>query len=494
LRTNSFSITIEVLNLKEIFIERRKEILRVAIKNSGSLSDCFIEEERHAPYPGQIYKAVVKNIIPALKSAFLDIGLEKNAYLYLEGKFEKRNIKKGQELIVEVVKEELGQKGAKVTSAFSIPGRYCVLLTDNCSISFSSKISSQEYIKEIREGIKKPSDIGIKIRTAAEQVSLDEINQEIDKLYRQYKRIIEESSYKIKPGLLYNGGGTIGKVLRDNLDGLVSKIIVDSKEDFEAIKEYVIDKKDISTEVQLYEGHRSLFDFYGIEKEISHLKNERVNLSCGGYIVIQNTEAMYVIDVNSGKNVGSNLRELTALETNLEAAKTCARQIRLRNLSGIILIDFIDMQKESHKNKVLEELHKGFEDDKNKTIIYPFTQLGLVQIARRRKALPIENYILEECKQCKGHGRKLKFSYVCMLIKNEMLRVDNDSKIKDILIMLNSYYRRFVEESSQGFLNSIEAEGKRIYLKFIDGEFENFKVEPMIFKKQIEEVQKYLIN
>lgn len=483
-----------MLNLKEIFIERRKEILRVAIKNNGVLTDCFIEEDKHAPYPGQIYKGVVKNIIPALKSAFLDIGLEKNAYLYLEGKFEKRNIKKGQELIVEVVKEEMGQKGAKVTSAFSIPGRYCVLLTDSCDISFSSKISSLEYIKMVREGIKKPSEIGIKIRTAAEHVSLDEVNQEIDKLYKQYRRIVEDGNYKIKPGLLYNGGGTIGKVLRDNLDSLVSKIIVDAKEDFNAIREYVMDKKDVSTEVQLYEGHRSLFDLYGIEKEITLLKNDRVNLSCGGYIVIQKTEAMNVIDVNSGKNVASSLRETTAFETNLEAARACARQIRLRNLSGIILIDFIDMEDENHKSKVLEELQRGFEGDKNKTTIYPFTQLGLVQIARRRKSLPIDSYILEECKQCKGHGKRLKFSYVCILIKNEILRVDNESKIKDILIQLNSYYQRVVEENPQGFLNSIEAEGKRIYLRYIESEFENFKVEPMIFKSQIDEVQKYLIN
>ena len=256
----------------------------------------------------------------------------------------------------------------------------------------------------VREGIKKPSEIGIKIRTVAEHVSLDEVNQEIDKLYKQYRRIVEDGNYKIKPGLLYNGGGTIGKVLRDNLDSLVSKIIVDAKEDFNAIREYVMDKKDVSTEVQLYEGHRSLFDLYGIEKEITLLKNDRVNLSCGGYIVIQKTEAMNVIDVNSGKNVASSLRETTAFETNLEAARACARQIRLRNLSGIILIDFIDMEDENHKSKVLEELQRGFEGIKIK-LPYIFTQLGLVQIARRRKSLPIDSYILEECKQCKGHGK-----------------------------------------------------------------------------------------
>lgn len=483
-----------MLKLKEIFIERRREILRVAIKNNDRLSDCFIEEEKHGPFPGQIYKAVVKNIIPALKSTFLDIGLEKNAYLYLEGKFEKRNIKKGQELIVEVVKEELGQKGAKVTSAFSIPGRYCVLLTDNCDISFSSKIKSQEYKKQIREALNKPNEIGIKIRTAAGQVSIDEINQEIEKLYKQYRQILEKSSYSNKAGLLYNGGDTIGKVLRDNLDGLVSSIIVDCQEDFQRINNYIKDKKELNTELQLYEGHRSLFDIYGIEKEICLLKNERVNLSCGGYIIIENTEAMHVIDVNSGKNVGSNLRETTAFETNLEAARTCARQIRLRNLGGIIVIDFIDMQKENHKNKVLDELHKAFEGDKNKTIIYPFSQLGLVQIARRRKSLPIESYILEDCKQCKGHGKKLKFSYVCMLIKNEILKVDNESRIADIFIQLNSHYKKFIDESPQGFLDSIEAKGKRIYLKFIEEDLENFKVEPMIFKSQIEEVKKYLIN
>jgi ribonuclease G len=481
-----------VLNLKEIFIERREDILRIAIKKGNKLIDCFMEEETKGPYPGQIYKAVVKNIIPAIKSAFLDIGLEKNAYLYLEGRYEKKKIKKGDELIVEVVKEELGDKGAKVTTAFSLPGRYCVLVTDNMDISFSSKITSAEYKKMLLTALEKPQEIGIKIRTAAATVPIGEVSEEIKQLYTTYLKIINEQRYKIKPGLLHSDGGVIARVLRDNVDESISRIVIDNSGDFDIIKEFIESKKDISVQVELYKEHRSLFEFYNIEKEVLALRKKRVNLSCGGYIIIEKTEAMHVIDVNSGKNVTGNRREDTAFSTNCEAAEACIKQIRLRNLSGIIIVDFIDMEERNHREQVFELLRKGFEEDKNKTIVYPFTELSLIQIARRRRGKPIAEYIEEPCAECNGYGKKLRFSYICNLIRNEILRLEDESNIKDIYIQLNSYYKGSIEKDLQQFLKCINSEGKNIYLKYGD-EVDSFKIEPIIFSSQREAVERYRI-
>ncbi|MDP4087650.1 MAG: ribonuclease E/G [Bacillota bacterium] len=479
--------------MKEVFIERRDEILRIAVKSGNKLTDCFIEEEEQAAYPGQLYKAVVKNIVPAIRSAFLDIGLEKNAYLYLEGKYEKKNIRKGDELIVEVVKEELGDKGAKVTSAFSLPGRYSVLLTDNTDITFSSKISSREYKESALKGIIKPGEIGIKVRTSAEAVSLEALNKEIGELYDVYRETVNKASYMTKAGLLFSDGGVLARVLRDIVEGTTTDIIVDNELDYGLVKAFIKEKSDIGAEVVQYSGHRSIFDAYGIEKELLFLRNRRVKLGCGGYIVIDRTEAMYVIDVNSGKNVNAGRREDTALTTNLEAAESAARQIRVRNLSGIIVVDFIDMSEEINKRKVLDRLRQAFEDDKNKTIIYPFTELGLVQIARRRRGKALQEFMEEECNECKGRGSRLRFQYICMLIKNEILKVDNENRIKDIYIELNEYYQNSVDESLEEFLRLVEGEDKRIYLKY-SNEVESFKVEPLLFKRQIESVMQYKVR
>lgn len=479
--------------MKEVFIERSGEILRIAIKSGSKLIDCFMEEECRDPYPGQIYKAVVKNIVPAIKSAFLDIGLEKNAYLYLEGKYEKKGIRKGDEIIVEVVKEELGDKGAKVTSAFSLPGRYCVLLTDNTDISFSSKFKSQEYKTLILKELQKPGDIGMKIRTNAECVPLEDINEEVKLLYKAYRNIVNEKSYKAKPGLLFSDGGVIARVLRDYIDDATSGIVVDNEQDYEIVKGFIEGKRDISAKVDRYFGYRSLFDAYGIEKELLILRNTKVKLNCGGYIVIDRTEAMYVIDVNSGKNIAARDRENTALNTNMDAAESAARQIRLRNLSGIIMIDFIDMVEEGHRRKVLDCLRQAFEDDKNKTIIYPFTELGIVQIARRRRGKTLQEFMEEECEECRGRGSRLRFEYICLLIKNEILKADNENKIQDIYIEMNSYYYNRVNENPDRFIGTIKGENKRIYLKATD-EVENFKVEPLIFTKQVEAVLQYRVH
>ncbi len=479
--------------MRNIFIERRNNLLRVAIKENEKLIECFIEEETSEPLPGEIYRGVVKNIVPAIKCAFIDIGHKKNAYMYIDNRFKNTSIKKGQEVLVEVIKEELGDKGAKVNNGISIPGRYCVITTLDDRISFSKKIEDKEFKSKVLSSISAPKDIGVKIRTNAQFVGIEMIDSEILELYAIYEDIKKMYNYSISPKKLYGDESIINKILRDCITLDTEKITVDSKKDAETIKKYIEDKKDICLKLELYDGYRTMFDYYGIEKEILALRNHRVNLPCGGHIVIDRTEAMYVVDVNSGKNVSGKNLDKTAYITNMQAAEEIATQIRLRNLSGIIIIDFIDMKENSCKADIIRILEKGFEGDKNKTVIYPFTELNLVQIARRRKGKNIYEYIEEPCKACKGYGKKLKFSYITVLIKNEILKVDSENNIKDIYIEINDIYKDYISDNLFEFIKSIDAFNKNIYLNYVTT-VEYFNVEPLIFANQIENVKKYKIE
>ncbi|MPQ42484.1 Rne/Rng family ribonuclease [Clostridium tarantellae] len=473
--------------MRNIFIERREKLLRVAIKDNNILKACYIEEESNEPIPGEIYKGIVKKLVPAIKSAFLDIGFNKQAYMLCEDK----SIKCGDELIVEVVKESIGSKGAKVTPKFSIAGRFVVLETSHNDINVSKKINNEQLRRDLKESLLKSKDIGITVRTKAENVHISIIQQEIKDLNEVYCNVIRNAKYSLHPKKIYGDIGLISKVIRENITSDTNEILVDSKEDYEILKESLEECE--RKKIELYEEKRTLFDYYGIEKEILSLRNNKVNLKCGGYIVIDKTEAMYVIDVNSGKHTTAKNMEKTAEETNLEAAKEIARQIKVRNLSGIILIDFIDMHKGENKRKVLDLLKEELNNDKQKSKIFPFTELNLVQISRARKGKSIYEYIEESCDMCHGYGKRLKLSYIYLLVKNEILKKDVEGKINDFHIEINSIYEKHIREDIFNFLKNIGALNLNIYLEFKDfNEF--YKVEPLIFKKQIDNVKEYLVK
>ncbi|WP_029450790.1 Rne/Rng family ribonuclease [Clostridium algidicarnis] len=478
--------------MRDIFIERRENLLRIAIKEDNFLKECFIEEDRFEPLPGEIYKGTIKNIVPAIKCAFIDIGYDKNAYMYINPREKNKSLKKGQDILIEVTKEEIGDKGAKVNGFISLPGRYTVINNLNKGISFSKKIKDEKFKENIQNNIQALDDIAIVIRTNAQFVDVDTINKEIQKLYENYKKIYMAFNYTLKPKKLYGESNIIYKILRDSINGDTASIIVDNFSDYDIIKGYVEEKPDINIDIFHYEGHRNIFDYYEIEKEILALRNYTVPLNCGGYIVIEKTEAMNVIDVNSGKNVSNKTMEKTAYMTNHEAAVEIARQVRLRNLSGIILIDFIDMKYDEDKNKVLRALEDGFKQDKNKTMIYPFTELGLVQIARMRRGKSIYEYIQEPCNECSGKGSLLKLSYISLLIKNDILKVDAENKINNIYIEINNRYELEIKKDMTKFIETFNELGKEIYMKFVDN-VEYFKVEALIFNEKIEEVKEYKV-
>lgn len=478
--------------MKEIYIERKESFLRAAMLQEGKLIECLIEEETAEPKSGQIYKGIVKNIVPAIKCAFIDIGYEKNCYMYLDRKFNNTNIKKNDEIIVEVLKESVGEKGPKVTNAISIAGRYAVLETLNTGINFSKKIREEGIKASIRESIVKPEDVGVTLRTNAAKLPVELINKEIEQLYEIYSEIKRESQYSVKTKLLYSDEGIIEKLIRDIVDEKTEKIIADNEEDYNYLKKFLTLAKELSCKVELYKDCRALFAAFGIEKEILRLREREVRLSEGSHIVIEKTEAMYVIDVNSGKNTKSTSLEKTAFETNINAAEEIARQIRLRNLSGIILIDFIDMSRVDYKDKIIKTLKTAFEGDKSKVSIYPFTELNLVQIARERRGKPLSEYIEEECSCCKGRGRRVRLSYLAGLIRNELLKLAYEHQCKDIYIELDEAYRADIHKELDRFIDNIGGADKRIYVKFVEEE-KYFKIEPIIFQNHIESIKKYKI-
>ena len=476
--------------MREIFIERDELLLRIAIKENGKLVECFFEEVSQDPKIGEIYKGRVKNIVPAINSIFVDIGLEKEAYMYYSNELKDTGIKKGDDILVEVIKEPLNNKGAKVSKNISIPGRFMVLTLGESGISFSRRINSQEEKDRISEIINDIDGYGITIRTEAVHAGDEDLLEEKLRLLSEFDVLIKKLNYSLNLGKVYGENIILNKVIMDNL-GAECKIITNDEEDLKEISSIIKSNKDII--IEKYNENISLFNYYGIEKEILKLRHKKVALNCGGNIVIDKTEAMYVIDVNSSKNIKGRSFDKTILETNLEAAKEIGRQIRLRNLAGIIVIDFIDMRDFSQKALVMEALRDSLKEDKGNVKVFSFTELDLVQIARKRRGKSIYEYLEEGCKRCNKEGFVLKLSYIEKLIRNEVIKAEEENSIKSFYIELDRNYEDIVRGDEFSFLSNINSLDNEIYLNFVDG-IEGYKIEPLIFNSQKENVKNYLVK
>ncbi|WP_204596267.1 ribonuclease E/G [Clostridium sardiniense] len=477
--------------MREIFIERREKSIRIAVKNNNELEECFIEEKSSEPTYGEIYKGRVKNIVPAINSLFLDIGLDKEGYMYYSEDLKKLNIKKGDEFLVEVLKEPLNEKGAKLTNKFNIPGKYLVFTKGKNGISFSKRITDEVKKKLIEAELEEVDGINIVVRTEAVNVPIEILKAERNKLKGILGEMNRKLNYSTELSKVYGEDVSLNKVLRDNITKGNLKIYVDNIEDETYVKSFLDGEKDV--EVIVYDGLRTLFDYYNIEKEILKLRHNKVKLNCGGDIVIEKTEAMYVIDVNSGKNIKGRSFDKTILQTNLEAAKEIGKQIMLRNLSGIILIDFIDMRDHSQRANVMKELKDSLKSDKGNSKIYPFTELDLVQITRKRRGKSIYDSIEDKCLLCKGSGNILKLSYIEDLIRNDILRSVEDNTIGSFFIELDNIYREDVKGDLFSFLKNIDGLDKEMFLKFSEG-IDGYKIEPLIFKNQKENLADYKVK
>lgn len=477
--------------MKEIFIERKEFLLRIGIRENGKLVESIVEEKKNEPIIGEIYKGRIKNILPSINSVFIDLGLNKEGYMYYSEELKAKGLKKGQDILVEVIKEPLNDKGAKLSSKVSIPGKYIVLNCYEKGINFSKRITDEQKKNEILDNIELIDNVGITVRTEGSNASIEEINKELNKLYLEFENLDRNMKYSPEIKKLYGEDLSLFKILRNSIGKESIKIYVDNENDFDKVSSFIKDEENLTLE--MYSGIRNLFDVYGLEKELLKLRHNKVNLPCGGYIVIDKTEAMYVIDVNSGKNVKGKSFNKTILETNLEAAEEIGNQIRVRNLSGIILIDFIDMRDRKQKSIVMDALEESLSSDKGNMKIFPFTELDLVQIARKRQGKSIYEYMEEDCGLCKGNGMILKLSYIQGLIRNEILRIQEENSIECFYIEVDSIYKERIQGDLFNFITEIEGLNKEIYLNYVDN-IEGFKVEPLIFQSQKDNVLSYRVS
>ncbi len=473
--------------MKKIFIERQNTLLKIAIKNEDTLKECFVEQETNSPKVGDIYKGVIKNIITATHGAFVDIGYEKNSYMSLDGRLKDNTLKKGDEVLVEIVKEEMGKKGPKVTRNISIPGSYAVLTKEHNNLEISKKIQDTEFIELIKRNISKPEDIGIVIRTKAEHIDINFLVDEVNELIHIYKDILSKFTYSSKVGPLYEDNGILSRVMRNYTDG-GAMIIVDNNSDYVYYKQLIESKGLKDIQLELYKGSLSIFDNYGIEKEILALIHNKIVLPSGGNIAIDRTEAMNVVDVNTAKNIKSTPKDNTIFTTNSEAAKEIVRQIKLRNLGGIILVDFVNMKSIGEKKQIISILNEEFSDDKNNPRVYPFTELNLVQITRKKYGKSICDYLFKTCDNCRGQGEKVALEYLLNIIKGKIKKIKVEQGVKNVYLEMDAAYEKEIKNDILWFAAKLDALDCDIFINFQEN-LEKFKVESIIFHSQVESIK-----
>lgn len=427
----------------EILINSTREEVRVAILEGGQVVEFYIERRRGASLVGNIYKGRIIKVLPGMQSAFVDVGLERAAFLYVGdivimdespaqfngflnhdsqcGEVESPDrffikphklsineiIQEGQEILVQIAKDPIGTKGARVTSHITLPGRYVVYMPTIDHIGVSRRITDEverARLRAIAESIK-PKSGGIIIRTASEGCTEEELRRDLEFLCKLWENILKKTEKSSAPSLLYSDLDLVLRTVRDMMGQNVERVIIDSEEDYNRVLDFVsLYFPKLAERVELYDAQEPLFDAFGVEVDISRAMGRKVWLKSGGYIAIDQTEAMTVIDVNTGKFVGKESLEETVLKTNLEAAKEIAYQIRLRNLGGIIIIDFIDMDKEENRLKVFNTFLEAMKRDRVKSTILNISELGLIQMTRKRVRESIIRILCEPCPYCDGKG------------------------------------------------------------------------------------------
>ncbi|MFR9018150.1 MAG: Rne/Rng family ribonuclease [Fusobacterium sp.] len=427
---------------------------RAAIIEEGRVVEVLTEREDESNIIKNIYKGRVANVLPGMESAFVDIGLEKNSFLFVDDlrEFEEKYLNGivnsgkpiedlltvGDKVVVQVLNVPRGTKGARVTTNFTIPGKYLVLMPNSDHIAISKKIKDEAErtrLQEIFEEIK-PAKMGVIIRTAAQGKSVYHFEKEISYLVKKWEDI-EKKIAKAKIGeVLYNDNSIVTTILRDILSNDIDELVVDNEEVYWEIIDYInaFSENNFKTKVKLFDENRDIFDEYNVNKEIQKALDKNVWLDCGGYLVIEKTEALVSIDVNTGKNTGSFNLEKTVLNTNLDAAREIPKQLRLRNLSGIIIIDFIDMKFQEDKDLVLQQLDAELKKDRTKNNIVHFTDLGLVEMTRKRVGRNLSYFYEEECPMCHGKGKIKSVDSIIEDVIKDFKKAAEEKDIKKIKI------------------------------------------------------------
>jgi ribonuclease G len=475
----------------KIIINVTPEQTRVALlEPNAQLSELYIERKKDASLVGNIYKGKVVKILPGMQSAFVDIGLEKAAFLHaadvvsgfdysIFGEDLEENVplnlpiedllQEREEVFVQVSKDSIGSKGARVTSYITLPGRYLVLMPGVEHIGVSRKILNEDERIRLKDLISelKPKNFGFIIRTASEGCTEEDLKKDIDYLMLLWENIQKKKEKVSSPHLLYSDLDLTLRSVRDFLSHEIDSLIIDSKEEYNKIVDFVNTYfPKLSSKIQLYEGLEPIFDAYGIELEIPKALGKRVWLKSGGYIVIDQTEALTSIDVNTGKFVGKASLEDTIFKTNMEAVKEIAYQIRLRNLGGIIIVDFIDMGKEENRQKLFSVFQEAMSKDRAKCTILEVSELGLIQMTRKRVRESLERVLCEPCPYCDGKGFVKSPTTVAYEIFMELRRIGLTQKNCKIMITANPHVADLIYEDEREGIERIEKEnGFKIIVK-----------------------------
>ncbi|EEP96015.1 Ribonuclease G [Yersinia aldovae ATCC 35236] len=408
------------------------------------MQEIHIEREAKRGIVGNIYKGRVSRVLPGMQAAFVDIGLDKAAFLHAsdimphtecvagdeQKNFNVRDIaelvRQGQDLMVQVVKDPLGTKGARLTTDITLPSRYLVLMPGAAHVGVSQRIESEAERERLKKTVAAYCDEqgGFIIRTAAEGIGEEELSADAAFLKRLWTKVQERKKRNITKYKLYGEMALAQRVLRDFAGAALDKIRVDSKLTYDLLVEFTSEYiPEMTAKLELYTGKQPIFDLFDVENEIQRSLERKVELKSGGYLIIDQTEAMTTVDINTGAFVGHRNLDETIFNTNIEATQAIARQLRMRNLGGIIIIDFIDMSNEEHRRRVLHSLEQALSKDRVKTSINGFSQLGLVEMTRKRTRESIEHVLCNECPTCRGRGTVKSVETVCYEILREIVRV-----------------------------------------------------------------------
>jgi ribonuclease G len=473
----------------ELIINATPQETRVALLEDRVLAEIYIERTKDRGIVGNLYKGKVVKVLPGMQAAFVDVGLEKAAFLYVSdvyGRVEdyeeigfqgeempavvnptlpiEELLSEGQEILVQVSKEPLGTKGTRITSHISLPGRYLVFMPTVDHVGISRRIKDEKERRRLRETVlgMKPPASGFIVRTASEGAAPEEIRNDMDFLLRLWANVQKKRENSSAPSLIHNDLTMVLRVIRDILSSQVNRIIIDSKEEYDNIISFITSYMPKEKyEITLYEKEEPIFDAYGIEMEIDKILGRKVWLKSGGYIVIDISEALVAIDVNTGRYVGKRNLDDTILKTNLEAAKEIAYQLRLRNIGGIIIIDFIDMEREGDREKVYQVLEEAIRKDRQKTNIFKISELGLVEMTRKRTRENMTRILGETCPYCEGSGLIKSKTTVCYDLFRQIERSASELGGHNIVVEVNPEIAGLLYEEERCGVEELERKLKK---------------------------------
>ncbi|MCZ7661667.1 MAG: Rne/Rng family ribonuclease [Thermoleophilia bacterium] len=461
--------------MKQLIISAEGVESRVAMLEQGKLAELFIERQERRSLVGNIYRGKVENVLAGMDAAFVDIGLEKNGFLYVDEVYLPEEsdarpkkitqlLRPGQVIDVQVIKDPMGAKGARLTTQLSIAGRYLVYLPEGTICGVSRRLPDAERLR-LRNLCReiKPPGAGVIIRTVAEGVSEKAITRDLRFLEKLWSTVTRRLETIEAPAMVYSEAELPLKIVRDLFNEDFTQILVDDEPLLKKINGFLqATTPELADRLELYRGSKPLFETYGLELEIEKGLERRVDLPSGGYLVIDDTEAMTVVDVNTGRYVGRKFLEDTILKTNLEACREVVRQMRIRDIGGIIIIDFIDMSRRENREQVLATLEAELAKDRTKTYVVELSPLGLVEMTRQNLTDGIRGIMTTTCPTCRGEGVVLSAETLVLATERRLRRLAESSQAEAFLIEVHPRVAQVLLQNGRARLAALEAETGKI--------------------------------